>query len=223
MKFYQKLQQATQADREALVSAPIIQRCFSGDICLDDYIAFLQQAYHHVKHTVPLLMATGAALPESKEWLREAVGEYIEEEMGHQEWILNDIAACGADKEAARASQPSQATELMVAYAYDAVNRINPLCFFGMVYVLEGTSIALADAAAEQIRSKLTLPGGAFKYLRSHGSLDQEHIVFFEGLMNQITDEKEQALIIHSAKMFFKLYGDIFRSLSPAHGLPKAA
>ena len=38
-------------------------------------------------------MATGAKLNEDKEWLREAIGEYIEEEMGHQEWILNDLAA----------------------------------------------------------------------------------------------------------------------------------
>ena len=31
--------------------------------------------------------------------------------------------------------------------------------------------------------------------------------------MNQVTDENDQAQIIHSAKAFFKLYGDIFRSL----------
>ncbi|RDV26761.1 iron-containing redox enzyme family protein [Alteromonas aestuariivivens] len=223
MSFYHTLQSQTEGARQSLITAPIIERCFAGDIQLDDYIAFLQQAYHHVKHTVPLLMAAGATLPESKEWLREAVGEYIEEEMGHQEWILNDLAACGVDKEQARNSRPSAATELMVAYAYDAIRRVNPLCFFGMVYVLEGTSIALADAAAGQIRSSLGLPDRAFSYLRSHGSLDQEHIVFFKGLMNRITDPEEQALIVHSATMFFKLYGDIFRTLEPDHGLMRVA
>lgn len=213
MTLYQRLQQETLAERQYLVTSPIIQRCFHGQITLENYVDFLTQAYHHVKHTVPLLMAVGSRLPEEKEWLREAVGEYIEEEMGHQEWILNDIAACGADKETVRKSQPASATELMVAYAYDAVNRINPLRFFGMVFVLEGTSIALADNAAEQIKNKLGLPANAFSYLRSHGSLDQDHIVFFEGLMNKITDKNEQDQIIHSAKMFFKLYANIFREL----------
>lgn len=213
MTLYQRLQQETLAERQYLVTSPIIQRCFHGQITLENYIDFLTQAYHHVKHTVPLLMAVGSRLPEEKEWLREAVGEYIEEEMGHQEWILNDIAACGADKETVRRSLPAAATELMVAYAYDAVNRINPLRFFGMVFVLEGTSIALADNAAEQIKNKLDLPANAFSYLRSHGSLDQEHIVFFENLMNKITDKNEQNQIIHSAKMFFKLYANIFREL----------
>lgn len=216
MTLYQRLQQETLAERQYLVTSPIIQRCFHGQITLENYIDFLTQAYHHVKHTVPLLMAVGSRLPEEKEWLREAVGEYIEEEMGHQEWILNDIAACGADKETVRKSQPASTTELMVAYAYDAVNRINPLRFFGMVFVLEGTSIALADNAAKQIKNKLDLPANAFSYLRSHGSLDQEHIVFFENLMNKITDKNEQDQIIHSAKMFFKLYANIFRELDGA-------
>ena len=158
MTFYQRLQTETQTQREYLLSAPIIGACLSGNICLDDYVAFLQQAYHHVKHTTPLLMAVGSRIPENREWIREAIAEYIEEELGHQEWILNDIAACGYDKEATRQSQPAFATELMVAYAYDTVNRINPLGFFGMVNVLEGTSIQLADSAAGAIAQSLQLP-----------------------------------------------------------------
>ena len=149
--------------------------------------------------------------------------KYIEEEMGHQEWILNDLAACGVDKNEVRYGQPAPATELMVAYAFDAIARKNPLYFFGMVFVLEGTSIALADAAAKQIKDKLSLPKSAFKYLTSHGALDQEHIVFFEGLMNKIVAPQEQAMIIHSANMFYRLYGDIFRELTPEHGLHPVA
>ena len=214
MNLYQRLENETQKERAYLVSSPVIRRCFAGEVCLSDYIAFLSQAYHHVKHTVPLLMATGAALPDDKEWLREAVAEYIEEEMGHQEWILNDIAACGADKEKVRYSQPAAATELMVSYAWDSIRRKSPLCFFGMVFVLEGTSIALADNAAASIQEQLDLPRNAFSYLRSHGSLDQEHIVFFKNLMNKIEDVEEQNIIVHSAKMFFQLYANIFRTLS---------
>lgn len=221
MNFYQRLAAETAAAQQYLLGAPVIARCFSGDITLDDYVAFLVQAYHHVKHTVPLLMATGARLPAEKEWLRVAVAEYIEEETGHQEWVLNDIAMCGYDKEAARNSSPSPATEVMIAYAWDTVSRINPLGFFGMVHVLEGTSIGLADKAADAIRTRLGLPRKAFSYLYSHGSLDQQHVQFFEGLMNRIGDPAEQALIIHAANMFYRLYGDLFRSLDPAHGIPQ--
>lgn len=221
MSFYPRLLADTEAERSMLLSAPIIVRCFQGRFTLDDYVAFLAQAYHHVKHTVPLLMAVGARLGEDKEWLREAVGEYIEEEMGHQEWILNDIATCGFDKEFVRRARPHASTELMVSYAWDMINRVDPLGFFGMVQVLEGTSIRIAEKAADIIREKLGLPRKAFTYLYSHGALDQDHIRFFEGLMNRITDPSEQELIIHTARMFYRLYGDIFRGLTEDHGIPK--
>ncbi|MBV1932296.1 MAG: iron-containing redox enzyme family protein [Porticoccaceae bacterium] len=215
MSFYQQLQSQTEASRANLLSAPIIDRCLRGDIVMADYVAFLCQAYHHVKHTTPLLMATGARLPESKEWLRNAVAEYIEEELGHQEWILNDIAVCGYDKEKARVSKPNASAELMVAYAYDTINRVNPLGFFGMVLVLEGTSVRIAEQVANSMQKVTGLPDEAFSYLRSHGEVDQEHIKIFENLMNRMTEPEDQAQIIHSAQMFYQLYGNIFRELAP--------
>lgn len=221
MTFFTTLIRETQTSQQQLFSTPIIEKSLNGEITLDDYVAFLQQAYHHVKHTVPLLMAVGSKLPENKEWLREAVAEYIEEELGHQEWVLNDIAACGFDKDIARHSTPNYCTEVMVAYAYDMVNRVNPLGFFGMVHVLEGTSINMAEKAADRIQETLSLPKTAFSYLYSHGSLDQGHVKFFENLMNRIDDPEEQQLIIHAAQRFYRLYGNIFLSLHRDHGLPR--
>lgn len=213
MSFHDTLVQHTQSAAATLQSAAIIQNALRGEITHAEYVAFLTEAYRHVKHTVPLLMAAGARLPEDKEWLREAVAEYISEEVGHQEWILNDLAACGVDKEAVRHGRPALATELMVAYAYDTIQRGNPLGFFGMVHVLEGTSIAIADRAADAIAEATGLPRKAFTYLRSHGGLDVEHVKFFKGLMDRITDPAEQDVILHAASVFFRLYGDIFRSL----------
>jgi len=215
MSFYQFLTRETQSQRNYLLTAPLIDHALDGSITLQEYVAFLTQAYHHVKHTVPLLMTVGGRLPADKEWLREAVAEYIEEELGHQEWILNDIEACGGDKEAVRHSRPAIATELMVSYAYDTVARINPVSFFGMVFVLEGTSINLASRAADSIQAALHLPDKAFVYLRSHGNLDIGHMNFFESLMNRIDSENDRQDIVHSARIFFTLYANIFRDIQP--------
>lgn len=219
MAFYDDLLKATEQERNTLMSLPLIQQGGAGKISLQTYIAFLTQAYHHVKHTTPLLMACGGRLSGEYEWLRTAIGEYIDEEMGHQEWVLNDIETCGGNKEAVRKSadtntSPSQATELMVAYAYDMIYRVNPVGFFGMVLVLEGTSTAVATQAGEQLMTSLNLPKKAFSYLLSHGSLDISHVSFYESLMNQVTDAKDQAMVIHTAKMFYKLYGDVFRDVA---------
>jgi len=222
MTIYEQLLTATAAERNELQSLPILRAGASGQVSLTAYIAFLTEAYHHVKHTTPLLMACGARLPEKYEWLRTAVAEYIEEEVGHQEWILNDIKACGGDAEAVRNGKPRVATELMVAYAYDTIARVNPVGFFGMVLVLEGTSVALATTAGKALQQSLNLGNEAFSYLSSHGSLDISHVDFYESLINRVTDPADQACLIHCAKMFYKLYGDIFRDLGerfiPASG-----
>ncbi|HKJ77170.1 MAG TPA: iron-containing redox enzyme family protein [Gammaproteobacteria bacterium] len=213
MGFFQQLKTATEEDRAGLLAIPVLQDGAQGRISLPTYRAFLAEAYHHVKHTVPLLMACGARLPERHEWLREAVGEYIQEESGHHEWILNDIHACGGDAEAVRAGQPASATDVMVAYAWDTVQRRNPVGFFGMVLVLEGTSVALASQAAERLRETLDLPESATTYLSSHGALDIDHIAYFERLMDRLEEPADQAAVTHCARMMYRLYGDVFRSL----------
>ena len=211
--FFEQLQTETQSAREQFLQIEQLVRGASGDIPLTSYSAYLVQAYHHVKHTVPLLMACGSRLPVEKEWLRAAIAEYIEEENGHQEWILNDIKACGGDPEEYRYGMPNPATELMVAYAYDTIQRGNPVGFFGMVLVLEGTSVQLATHAAETMRESLNLPASAFSYLSSHGSLDVSHMDFFRSLMNRLEDKDDQQAVIHMANMMYRLYGDVFRSI----------
>lgn len=212
--FFNQLQQSTEISRQSLFAVPVIIDALHGRITREQYLAFLTQAYHHVKHTVPLLMACGSRLPERYNGLRSAVAHYIAEEIGHEEWILQDIAACGGDPEAVRKSAPALPTEVMVAYAYHQIDRGNPLAFFGMVHVLEGTSTAIASKAAAIIREQLGLPAAAFTYLTSHGSLDIEHVIFFEKLMNELVDAEDQAAIIHAANVIYRLYGDIFRALA---------
>jgi pyrroloquinoline quinone (PQQ) biosynthesis protein C len=222
MSFYKRLLEQTADAREDLVAAPIIQGCLRGEVSLPSYLAFLREAYHHVRHTVPLLQATRAALPPHHDWLRAPLDEYVDEEAGHDEWILDDIRACGGDAEAVRHGAPGHATEVMVAYAYDTIARGNPLGFFGMVHVLEGTSVSLALLAADAIQKPLALPDAAFSYLRSHGTLDREHTAHFALLMDRIDDARDQDAIVHAARAFYRLYGDVFRSLplpQPAEAL----
>ena len=213
MSFYERLAQLTASDRDYLLAAPAIQRCLAGDLTRDLYIAFLTQAYHHVRHTVPLLMAVGAHLPDRHAGLRNEILHYLEEETGHEQWILNDIEHAGGVRAAAAASSPAVATDAMVAYAYDMVMRRNPVGFFGMVYVLEGTSVALALMAADRIEQTLKLPAKAFSYLRSHGELDKEHVNHLAGILERLEAPEDRDAVVQCARAMFWLYGNVFRSL----------
>ena len=283
--FYKELLEKTNSGKEYLLSAPIIESVMLGRFDLSTYIAFLNQAYHHVKHTVPLLMAAGSRLANDQRYLQPAILEYIDEEAGHELWILDDMEACGIDRGQAaglpashesevmvsylydtvnrkkplgifgmvlvldqRYLQPaileyideeaghelwilddmeacgidrgqaaglpaSHESEVMVSYLYDTVNRKKPLGIFGMVLVLEGTSAGLATEVAKIVRQQLALPAEAMSYLESHGRLDQQHLKGFEGLMDSIEDRDTQDAIIHTAEAVYRLYGDVYRAI----------
>ncbi len=216
MSFYNQLQSATGQTRQYLLDAPVIKQVMNEDFTLETYIAFLNQAFHHVKHTIPLLMLAGARLTASQSWLLPVLSNYIQEEIGHEQWILDDIAACGFDRDEFEFGTAPVATDIMVSYLYDYIHRKNALGVFGMVQVLEATSSSLAPAVAQIVKRKLSLPESAMTYLTTHGELDQDHIRFFEQAMNNITDPQDQNAIIDAANKVYRLYGNVYRDIPSA-------
>ena len=83
-----------------------------------------------------------------------------------------------------------------------------------MIHVLEGTSVAVASAAADSIQEALGLPDDALTYLRSHGSLDVEHVDFFETLLDRMHDPNDQAAVTEVARDIYRLYADMFRGIA---------
>ena len=223
MNFYERLEKETEQARRELYTVPQLVDGLSGQINRDTYVAYLTEAYHHVRHTVRFMMAMGARLPENKKWLHDAISEYIDEEKGHEEWILNDIAACGRDKEAARNAAPNLETQVLVAYNYDYIARKNPVGFLGMVFMLESTSTQIANVGADAVMKNLGLPKSAFSYLYSHGALDIEHLKFFADLVNKIEDKEDQEAIIEVANNTFRLFANVMRAIPHSKEEKRAA
>lgn len=222
MNFYNRLVKETETSRQELYSVPQLVDGLHGHISRETYIAYLTEAYHHVSHTVPFLMTMGSKLPESKRWLQKAIIKYQEEEIGHEEWILNDIEAAGGSKEMARNGTPNLETQVLIAYNYDYLTRKNPIGFLGMIFMLESTSTQIANKGADALKNKLELPRGAFSYLYSHGELDVSHMKFFEETVNKITDPEDQKAVIEVAKNTFHLFSNVLRAI-PHEGREKHA
>jgi pyrroloquinoline quinone (PQQ) biosynthesis protein C len=223
---YGRLLHETSGERNSFLSIPLIEEATERGVSHDTYLAFLAEAYHHVKHTWPLLARAASRCGERDEAYRDALFHYLGEERGHEKWILDDIAALGGDPQRVREAAASVPCQALVAYAYYSIDHISPYAMLGMAHVLEGMSASLATQAAAMIFQRLEvadpIQGGAFppgfSYLCSHGTLDQDHVRFFQGLVNGITDEDAQAAIIATAKVFYRLYGDIFRELDAVRG-----
>jgi long-subunit acyl-CoA synthetase (AMP-forming)/pyrroloquinoline quinone (PQQ) biosynthesis protein C len=210
--FFTQLEARTTRQRMRFLSVRQVQAGLKGDIGLNAYIAYLEQAWHHVRHTVPLLQAARDHLAHRPE-LASALDDYIAEETGHDEWILADIAAAGGDADKVRASSPATATKAMVDHAYHRIRTGNPVSLFGMVYVLESVSVALAQRGASAVAQNLGLPPEAFSYLTSHGALDQDHMRYFAELVNKLADPLDRDAIVTMAQEVFGLFGGVFASI----------
>jgi len=212
--FFVRLIVETKEDQARFAMTPQLVAGLTGQISRADYINYLTEAYHHVRHTVPLMMEARSALAKSgNQLLVDALDEYIVEETGHEQWILDDIDEAGGDRNTTLRSDPAPATKAMVDHAYRAIREGRPAAFFGMVFVLEGTSVAMASHGASAVQQRLGLPATAFRYLNSHGALDQDHMKFFEDLMNRIDDPLDQEAIIATAKDMFRLFGGMFAAI----------
>ena len=130
----------------------------------------------------------------------------------------------GGNPDAVRTGNPGMPCQIMVGYAYYAIERISPYAFLGSVHVLEGISVMLADKLADAMKKSLSLESDAgFTYLRTHGSLDTDHVAFFRTLVDGFDDPAIQRIIIDNAKIFYRLYGAILQDLGARAELSYAA
>ena len=64
------------------------------------------------------------------------------------------------------------------------------------------------------LQGAIDLPATAFSYLSSHGALDVEHLGDFESLVNRLETQQDRDAVVHCAKIFFRLYGNVLRSVN---------
>lgn len=216
MRLYDRLLAETHPQKAAFLRLPLIQEAVAKGVGRPLYLAYLAEAYHHVKETCPLLGRALSRCGEADRPLREALIDYIAEERGHEAWILEDIAALGGDPDKVVADGPSPAVEAMVGYVANAIDRHGPYAMLGMVHVLEGLSVDLAEIAAGSIARTLAVDPskGGFSYLTSHGAVDQEHVRFFADLLDKVDRPADQDRIIRTAIVVYGLFGAIFQGLA---------
>ena len=213
---YDRLYAETASARNRFLAIPLVRDAAAKGGSRALYLDFLTQAYHHVKHTFPLL-SLAAALTKDERY-QDALFEYMKEERGHDKWILDDIRALGGDAGKVANGEPDTSCEIMVGYAYYAIEHVSPYAILGMVHVLEGLSTMLAHTVATAVKGSLQLDGNTgFSYLISHGSLDIEHVALFKTLVNGFEDPKTVDIIIEGARVFYRLYGSIFEDMGHRH------
>jgi|SRR5882672_2272178 len=213
MSFFINLVELTDATRREIEALPKVQSLIHHGLPVLQYRAFLHDLYHIVWHFCPIMAAAAARCDDRFRGLRFELYERIEEEKGHDEWVLADIEAVGGDTDAARRMLPSAPTQGMIGFNYYASERIHPCAVLGMLYALEVISSVYGGRAADSIARSLErdVDQGGFKFLSSHATMDVDHMASLNRLLNTIDDPRAQEVIVNSTRVNFHQFGQLFQ------------
>lgn len=154
------------------------------------YVEYLYAMHGLIRASVPLLERAAlrcAELPPGDRLaqpLQRYFEEHAAEERGHDDWLLADLAAAGADPAAALSRLPAPVVAELAGAQYYWVEHHHPVTLLGYILVLEGNAPApwLADRLAE----RTGLPGTAFRTVRDHAGIDTVHVAALDGLLDAL-------------------------------------
>jgi pyrroloquinoline quinone (PQQ) biosynthesis protein C len=211
MSFFITLVENSDANRRAIETSPRVHSMIHKGLTLAEYRAFLRDLYHIVWHFCPIMAAAAARCDDSLRNIRYDLYERIDEEKGHEEWVLEDIAAMGGDVKANIAA-PSAPVQAMIGYNYYAAERVHPCSVLGMLYVLEVVASVYGGKASDSIARAIGRdPGkGGFRFLSSHATMDADHFAQLNVLLKTIDDPAAQAAVISSTQVNFHQFGQLF-------------
>src|SRR5256886_16861876 len=147
MSFFITLVEMTDASRRDLELIPKVHSMMNHGLTLAEYRGFLHDLYHIVWHFCPVMSAAAARCDDRFRDVRYDLYERIEEEKGHDSWVLEDIEALGGDVRAVRETPPSPPAQAMIAFNYYASDRVHPCSVLGMLYMLEVVSSVYGGGA----------------------------------------------------------------------------
>lgn len=212
VSFFIQLVESSDSSRRAIERMPRVHSMIHRGLPLPEYRAFLHDLYHIVWHFCPAMKAAAERCDASMGVVRRDLLERIEEETGHDQWVLEDIGAVGGDVERARTGPPSVPVQAMVGFNYYAAERVHPYSVLGMLYVLEVIASVYGGKVADAIaraNGRETSAGG-FRFLSSHATMDADHMAKLNVLLKTIEDPAAQAAIINSTRVNFHQFGQLF-------------
>ena len=209
---YTRLMEAVAEARAEATLQPGVERLLSEGMDREEYLNFMEQLYHVVWHFCPTMaVAAGHCSDESRE-LRYGLYNNIDEEQGHETWVLDDIADLGGDPVAVASGKPAVPMQAMIGYNYYVAERKSPWAVLGMVHGLEEISANYSGRVAKVVADRLGVTDGkGFRFLGTHGTMDVSHVGSFKELIENISNDKDFEDLVDAVEVNYALFGALFR------------
>lgn len=207
MSFFIEVVEATDHHRREMEALPKVQDMLNGRMSEEAYISFLMDLYHIVWHFCPIMASAASRCDDRLSDIRAHLYHNIDEEKGHENLVLDDLAYFGVARDIVQRSDPSSSVRAMIAYNYYAPERVHPVCVLGMLYVLEIISSVYGGQVASSIAAGIDkpLPDG-FTFLESHASLDLDHMAKLQQLLQGLDDRVARKHVIDAIHMNYYLF-----------------
>lgn len=135
---------------------------------------YLVEQHQIIRATVPL---TRVALERARELGEADLAAYLElhvdEELGHDETLLDDLELLGRPRDEVLAQLPSPAVASLVGAQYYWILHHHPVAFLGYVGVMEG--YPPTEELVATLVERTGFPREAFRTFSEHGELDPGH------------------------------------------------
>ena len=204
----------TDEARRAFENHPVVLDAVANGMPLARYRRFLLELYHVVWHFNPVSAAAASRIPDTHRQVRYYLYDHMQDESGHEEWVLNDLDAIGVTAQDTRAWRPGVDTLALCGYNYWAADRGHPCSVLGMMYVLEVIASVYAGPFATAVKEALLLEGErGTSFISSHATMDAEHMASLREVLNTLYDEASRDAIVESALVNFSLFTRVFESV----------
>jgi len=170
------------------------------------YVAYLYEMYALLRASVPLMERAALRCAELAPGdpvagpLWRYLERHIEEERGHDAWLLEDLAVAGGDPARAASRLPSPVVADLVGAQYYWIAHHHPAALLGYIRVLEGH--APAPWLADRLAARTGLPDAAFRTVREHAELDGGHLAELDELLDTLplTPAQQTALAVSALR-----------------------
>jgi pyrroloquinoline quinone (PQQ) biosynthesis protein C len=212
--FFMELVSRTDEARREFESNSKVLDIVANGLPLQRYRKFLLELYHVVWHFNPICAVAASRLSDEHREVRYFLYEHMEEEKGHEGWVLNDLEAVGVPGEASLQYVPSKTILGMSGYNYWAAERRHPCSALGMIYALEVVASVYGGPLTSAISESLLLENDrGISFISSHATMDAQHMADLRIVLNKISDEKAQDAIVESTEFNFYQFGRVIEAI----------
>jgi pyrroloquinoline quinone (PQQ) biosynthesis protein C len=214
LPFFADLVTRTDEDRRGFENHPVVMDAVAKGMSVERYRALLLELYHVVWHFNPICAAAASRLDDNFSGVRYFLYEHMQEESGHETWVLNDLEAVGVAPAVTRAHGPSVNTLALNGYNYSAADRRHPASVLGMLYALEVIASVYGGPFASAIREALLLDGDrGVSFIDSHATMDAKHMAELRTVLNLVKDDAARDAIAESVKVNFHHFTRIIEAI----------